>query len=133
MGYSFDQNDLKKNYVWKSGIMTGDIGKIDEENFLYITGRKKRFAKLYGLSINLDDIEKIILQSYDNIDVASISEKDKIIIFYNKKISKLKILKLLSNKININQKSFELFFIKKISKLNNGKTDYQDLKSRYLS
>ena len=98
MGYSFDQNDLKKNYVWKSGIMTGDIGKIDEENFLYITGRKKRFAKLYGISVSLDEIENLLKSKFSVSDFAVISKLNKILIYTS--ILKLK-EKIKSNKNKI--------------------------------
>lgn len=133
MGYSYAKKDLKKGYEWTKGINTGDVGKFDEDNFLYITGRKKRFAKLYGLSINLDDLEKIILNTYSNIEIAIITIGEKIIIFYNNKKMKTKIIKLLIGKINMNKNVFDFIFLNHISKLYNGKTDYEDLKNRYLS
>src|SRR5262249_602265 len=36
---------------------TGDLARLDEDGFFYICGRLKRFAKLFGRRINLEDIE----------------------------------------------------------------------------
>ena len=46
---------------------------------------------------------------------------------------KTKIIKLLIGKINMNKNVFDFIFLNHISKLYNGKTDYEDLKNRYLS
>ena len=41
----------------KGILKTGDIAKKYKNNF-YIIGRKKRFAKIYGHRINLDEVQK---------------------------------------------------------------------------
>lgn len=50
--------------VYKDGwFYTGDLGKIDEDGYLYITGRKKNILILPdGNNISLDELEKMIEQ-----------------------------------------------------------------------
>ncbi len=37
------------------------MGHIDEDGFVYITGRKKRIAKINGNRISLDELENLIM------------------------------------------------------------------------
>lgn len=39
-------------------LRTGDVGRYDDEGLLHIEGRRSRFAKICGLRIDLDDIER---------------------------------------------------------------------------
>jgi Acyl-CoA synthetases (AMP-forming)/AMP-acid ligases II len=54
----FEEIDGKMYYK------TGDLGYLDEEDFLYITGRLKRFIKIAGEMISLPFIENILLEKY---------------------------------------------------------------------
>ena len=45
---------------------TGDLGYVDEDGFIFITGRLKRFIKLGGEMISLPAIEHILLEKYGN-------------------------------------------------------------------
>lgn len=65
MGYAYSKDDLSLDDIWKGKLHTGDLAKFDEDHFFYITGRKSRFLKLYGLRIGLDDVEQILKDTYD--------------------------------------------------------------------
>lgn len=61
MGYAQSCEDLV-NGDERGGILyTGDMGHIDEDGFVYITGRKKRIAKINGNRISLDELENLIM------------------------------------------------------------------------
>lgn len=64
MGYVENRDDLLCSSAISahlSGLLhTEDIGKMDEDGFLYITGRKKRFIKANGIRISLDEMERQI-------------------------------------------------------------------------
>jgi acyl-coenzyme A synthetase/AMP-(fatty) acid ligase len=46
-------------------LHTGDIGRRDAEGFFYLTGRLKRFIKLSGARVNLDDLEGMLVNAFD--------------------------------------------------------------------
>lgn len=58
MGYANNLNDLGKGDENNFILYTGDIAYKDQDNFYYVTGRIKRFIKLFGHRINLVDLEK---------------------------------------------------------------------------
>ena len=58
----FYNNPQATAQVIKNGwLHTGDIGKIDEDGYLFITGRKRRMIILKGQNIFPDDIEEVLL------------------------------------------------------------------------
>ena len=60
LGYAECRQDLAKGDELHGLLRTGDLAKQDSDGFFYITGRLKRFLKLFGKRFNLDEVEKIL-------------------------------------------------------------------------
>jgi len=59
-GYAECRTDLARGDELQGVLRTGDLGRRDEDGYFYITGRLKRFLKIFGKRFNLDDAEKIL-------------------------------------------------------------------------
>jgi len=81
-GY-YKQPEATEQVKWiepKTGrqfMRTGDMGRFDEEGFLYILDRKKDVIVSGGINIYADDIERILSQHPDVFDCAVIAAPDK--------------------------------------------------------
>lgn len=64
LGYATCREDLLKGDE-NHGIMhTGDLARRDADGCYYIIGRMKRFLKIFGLRIGLDEVERMIKTEY---------------------------------------------------------------------
>jgi len=77
MGYAASREDLALGNVTGGVLSTGDMAYMDEDGFLFITGRTKRDAKLFGLRINLDEVESM-LRIHGPVAVVSKGDADSI-------------------------------------------------------
>lgn len=57
LGYAGGYADLSKGDENHGVLKTGDIARRDTDGYYYIVGRKKRFLKLFGHRINLQEVE----------------------------------------------------------------------------
>ena len=64
LGYATCREDLLKGDENHGVMHTGDIASRDSDGFYFIEGRLKRFLKIYGLRIGLDEIERMIKAEY---------------------------------------------------------------------
>jgi long-chain acyl-CoA synthetase len=83
LGYAEERDDLAKDDELKGVLHTGDLGYKDKDGFFYVTGRLKRFIKIFGLRLNLDDVEKMIETHY-NIFNACYGTDDRLNILLDK-------------------------------------------------
>ena len=70
LGYAESRSDLIKGDENHGVLLTGDMAKRDKDGFYYIVGRKKRFLKMFGKRVNLDEVERIIKSEYSFLDCA---------------------------------------------------------------
>ena len=57
MGYATKIEDLSTDDKLQGVLHTGDIAQKDDDGYYYITGRLKRFIKIHGNRVGLDEIE----------------------------------------------------------------------------
>ena len=125
MGYAVCGEDLAKGDENNGILVTGDMAKRDREGYYYIVGRKKRFVKLFGNRVNLDETERLLKNVIP--DCACAGEDDKMMIYItdNNRVEEIK--RYVSQKTGINPRAFDVISINKIPKNSSGKTIYSDL------
>jgi acyl-CoA synthetase (AMP-forming)/AMP-acid ligase II len=57
LGYAAGPNDLGRGDELRGELATGDLARVDDDGFFYLTGRLARFAKLYGKRVDLGAVE----------------------------------------------------------------------------
>ena len=126
LGYSEDYKDLIKGNENNEILRTGDLAKIDVKGNYFIVGRKKRFSKIFGLRINLDDLEeKLNLKGFD---CACSGNDEKIIIFIRESNNSTQIKDYIKKNFKIQDSGFKLIPVKEIPRTYSGKIDYARLK-----
>ena len=126
MGYGTCVEDLTKGDEFCGVYETGDLAKKDADGFFYIVGRKKRFLKLFGLRVSLDQSEKIIKEQFD-IECACTGDDNQMLIYITQGDLKEEVKKLISEKTNLMAKFFDVRVISEIPRFESGKINYKAL------
>lgn len=65
LGYATCAEDLLKGDENHGVMRTGDLARRDADGCHFIIGRKKRFLKIFGLRVGLDEVEGLIKSAFD--------------------------------------------------------------------
>ena len=127
LGYAECGDDLAKDDERHGKLITGDMAKFDADGFYYIVGRKKRFLKIYGNRVNLDETERLIKSEFRDLECACTGVDDSMKIYTTNPAENDKIMTFVTSKTGINKAAFEIKNIEEIPKNEAGKTLYKEL------
>ncbi|GAA0558234.1 AMP-binding protein [Chitinophaga japonensis] len=110
-------------------LRTGDMARQDEDGYYYITGRLKRFVKLFGTRVNLDEVEQILKQAFGGQTFACTGVEDKhlLVLLREDTPDSAAVKQLLSEKLGLHPRAFMVKQVDDFIFTPNGKMDYQDM------
>ncbi len=130
LGYAECGEDLVKGDERQGILETGDMAQFDEDGYYYIVGRKKRFLKIYGNRVNLDEIDRLIKGEF-GIEAASAGVDDHMYLFVTDASYAERVREFVVRKTGLNPAAFQTVVIDEIPKNDAGKTLYKDLTKYY--
>jgi len=132
LGYAETLSDLSKGDELNGVLFTGDLGYKDEDGFFYVTGRMKRFIKIFGLRINLDEVQKMI-ENHFKISVACTGKDDllQILVHSDDHLTEIKVKEEVMKMYQLNFKSLIVKSANQIPTNTNGKYDYNKIKEMF--
>ncbi len=131
LGYAVCGEDLSKGDERKGVLVTGDMAKRDVDGFFYIVGRKKRFLKIFGNRVNLDETEQMIKSAFPGLQCACAGIDDNMCIFLTNNEQASKVKAYIVEKTKLSSSAFKTFIIDDIPKNAAGKTIYANLVKYY--
>jgi acyl-[acyl-carrier-protein]-phospholipid O-acyltransferase/long-chain-fatty-acid--[acyl-carrier-protein] ligase len=133
LGYLLADNPGKlvppESIYGKGWYDTGDIVHVDDEGFISIRGRSKRFAKIGGEMVSLAAVEQLAMNAWPDghhavISVPDAKKGEQIILFTSQKKATLSELIAASPGVsNINFPK-KILIVESIPVMATGKTDY---------
>ena len=127
LGYALDAYDLKSGDLNKGILKTGDLAIFDKDGYFYITGRKKRFVKMFGNRINLDFIEQSLASQ--DVNCICVGDNDsKIKVFIKKKSDVQKINYYFKTILKIKKSFYDYQLIDSFPRSKSGKILYSNVK-----
>lgn len=129
LGYAYNREDLALGDEFNGVLHTGDQVRIDEDGYIFIIGRRKRFIKLQGISVNLDHVESVLKDQ--NFNCMVIGTENKIRICYNGTDAS-ELSALVGQNFSFHPSTIKYIEVGKFPLNSSGKPDYTLLTSEYL-
>jgi acyl-CoA synthetase (AMP-forming)/AMP-acid ligase II len=128
MGYAECRVDLALGHSNGGVLATGDLGYLDEEGYLYLTGRSKRICKLAGARASLDEVERIAAEIVGTEgEVAAVDSGDAGVSIFARDLkgaSTASLRQELACRLRVSRKLIGVYLVDAIPLLPNGKIDY---------
>ncbi|MCU4674821.1 non-ribosomal peptide synthetase [Catenovulum sp. 2E275] len=127
MGYAEKPADLALDET-PDRLLTGDIACFTDHDLFYIVGRTKRFVKLYGLRINLDEIQSYIKLTYSQSAVTGTDQKVIIALEManNEQIS-AQLISDVASRYGLPESVFTVRFYSELPLMASGKYDFKQI------
>jgi acyl-CoA synthetase (AMP-forming)/AMP-acid ligase II len=125
LGYAESCLDLCKDDENKGILHTGDVAKRDADGFYYMVGRKKRFLKMFGNRVSLEEVEQLFKAA--GYDCVCAGTDDNLKIYATNSDENDKMKSFIAERTGINQAGFSFIHIDKIPRNALGKVQYSEL------
>ena len=125
MGYANNFSDFAKGDDFGGVLHTGDLAYVDNDGYAYITGRMKRFVKVWGNRCNLDALELLAKERCDQ--AVCIGKDDCIVILAPLDADEKDLVFYLSQKTGLNLSAFKVKKGIPIPRAESGKVKYSEL------
>lgn len=127
LGYAECGEDLAAGDSNKGRLVTGDMAERDEDGYYYIVGRKKRFIKIVGKRINLDELERNMKRELQSVDIVCVGRDDRLNIYITDESLKKKSDEYVFSRIGVSRGLYKTVIIPEIPKNASGKVLYSSL------
>lgn len=128
LGYADSPEDFRLGNISRGRLDTGDVAVRDKDGFYSIVGRKKRFLKVFGNRINLDEVDALLTSA--GFDAVCTGEDDRIRVFVTQAGRTEEARTFLAESLNLNPVAFEACFLPEIPRNASGKVAYDMLPKR---
>ena len=126
MGYAESRADLAKGDELHGELRTGDLAQTDSDGYFYITGRLKRFLKMFGKRFNLDDVEKEMARRFDAI-MACYGRDDLLMTAVENGVDPEAVHRIICETFDLPRPAVKVTAMKQLPRTPNGKLDYTRL------
>ena len=132
LGYAEYRECLSKGDELKGKLRTGDLAFRDSDGYYFVNGRLKRFLKIFGLRINLDEIQKMI-ENHFGIPVACTGEDDllKILVQAEDNLTEVNVKNEVIKLYKLNFKNIVVKTTGEIPTNSSGKYDYKKINEMF--
>lgn len=131
MGYAAVRADLAHGDEFNGRYRTGDLAVFDEDGCFYIKGRTRRFIKMLGNRIGLDECEQILLDECSE-KVTCIGREDLLLILTEKADGHAELRTALARKLKLQPSLFKVIQREDLPRSASGKILYHQLEKEYL-
>ena len=132
MGYAETGEELILGDERHGVLATGDLAYFDEDGMFYITGRIKRFLKLFGHRVSLDECE-VVLKNELGIQCACVGNDSKLCVCITDGRMKEKVKEVLVKKTELYPHVIDICILSELPRSSAGKILYSKLNELFLT
>jgi len=129
LGYAVERQDLANGDEMHGVLRTGDLARVDDEGFHFITGRAKRFLKISGNRVNLDEVEAMLSTELGQQIACSGSDDDLVVFSHGGTVAdQAQVRQLVQARYKLFGGHVRAIHLDALPLMASGKVDYQSLR-----
>jgi acyl-CoA synthetase (AMP-forming)/AMP-acid ligase II len=131
LGYAEQRADLALGDCQDGTLHTGDLARVDGDGFFYLTGRAKRFIKISGNRINLDEVEVMLARELSKLFACSGGDDDLVVFTTIDSVTDPNMVKqLIQQRYKLFHSHIRVLSLEELPLMSTGKIDYASLREK---